>query len=100
MTRKTPILGGRIRGQIRTSGFVLRNWWQFVGIVTELEKDRIVIEDLKRIEINTEPDELELFNISIGDRVGITLGDNDELFLLHFPRIKRARQRIGIVQSY
>ncbi len=99
MNRRTPVIGGRIRGRIRTKGFVLRTWWQFIGIVTELDEDRIVLEDIKRIEINTETGELDQFNLSIGDRVGITMGDNDELYLLPFPRVKRARHRIGIIRA-
>jgi len=82
------MLGGKITGRLRTRGFVLRRWMQFVGTVVEHENDRVVIESVKRVEILLKPGELLPFDLRLGDRIGVTLGDDDELYIQRIQPIR------------
>lgn len=74
-------VSGKIHGELRASGLVIRPWTQFIGYVSSIDENRVIISREQRVVISTDGPELERFDFHVGDNITVTVGEQYEIFI-------------------
>lgn len=80
------IIQGRIRGRIFRPTFILPRYSEFVGYITEIRSNIIVVEARSFLEIEVDADSLNSSSISVGDRIGVFFDEDRVLIRQIFQR--------------